>query len=166
MAADAFVALTGRNYPATRHPPTPYTDELGATVCERVAQGETLTAITRDLQLGNRTLWIWRVQYPEFGEALEIAQEYAADVDVERMHDLCLQAIAQHPKLPALALKRLMAVGPILKNLEWRAAAKNRRKYGPRPDSGMSGGLTLQINTAWPGKTVDGDAVSVVDDSP
>ena len=73
-------------------PPT-YSPALGESICERVAQGETLASICRDLQIAYRTVNDWRNQYPEFGTKMGTARECGHDVIAES----CLQIADTEP---------------------------------------------------------------------
>ena len=59
--------------------PTTFTQELADSICERVAAGEYLAVICRDLGVGLRTVYDWRDTNPEFSASLAHAREDGED---------------------------------------------------------------------------------------
>ena len=57
-----------------------YTDEIGATICERIADGESLRAICRDEHMpAMSTVFKWLSRHPDFVEQYTRAREAQAD---------------------------------------------------------------------------------------
>ncbi len=68
---NSLLKLTGR--------PTIYTEELAETICNRIAEGETLERIARDEGMPcRRTVWEWSKARPEFNHMLQRARELMA----------------------------------------------------------------------------------------
>lgn len=60
--------------------PSKYTDALAATICARIANGESLRTICKDPAMpGNSTVFAWLAAKPEFQEQYARAHEAQAD---------------------------------------------------------------------------------------
>ena len=68
--------------------PSQFTAERAQTICDRLAEGQPLTAICRDMGLAWRTVYDWRTKHPEFGEAFEIARQTGYDAIAESCIDI------------------------------------------------------------------------------
>jgi hypothetical protein len=65
--------------------PSTFTKEVGATICKRLAEGESLRRICEDPAMPDRsTVGDWRVRYAEFGNQYARAREEQAHVLFER----------------------------------------------------------------------------------
>lgn len=68
---------------------TAYHPELALKICERLANGETLTAICKPGEMPARnTVYGWALRYPAFDEALRAARELQADSLFDEALDL------------------------------------------------------------------------------
>ena len=69
--------------------PTGYTAELGALICERLMNGERLTAICREDGMPHRvTVFRWLTKHPEFAAAYREARLIAWEVMAEDLLDI------------------------------------------------------------------------------
>jgi transposase-like protein len=68
--------------------PSQFTAERAQTICDRLAEGQPLTAICRDMGLAWRTVYDWRTKHSEFGEAFEIARQIGYDAIAESCIDI------------------------------------------------------------------------------
>lgn len=62
---------------------TLYTQALADQICERIANGETLRAICRDIGISWTTAYAWRAERPEFAERIARAREHGFDAIAE-----------------------------------------------------------------------------------
>ena len=65
--------------------PTKFTDELAATICVRVAEGEPTRAIAKDLGLSLSSLFKWLDENPSFSERYARAKEVAMEAMADEM---------------------------------------------------------------------------------
>jgi len=69
--------------------PTIYSDVLAATICQRMADGESLRAICRDDAMPDMvTVYKWIGKYPEFANQYKAAQEDRVTTFAEEMVDI------------------------------------------------------------------------------
>lgn len=102
--------------------PSIYSDELAETICERLAQGESLVQICADDAMpGLRTVMRWSAENERFGT--EYAR--ARDAQAEVMDDLILTTAMDDDIDPPLARMRVDA-------LKWRAAKLAPKRYGDK----------------------------------
>lgn len=72
--------------------PTTYTPELAASICKRMADGETLRAICREEGSPDlTTIYNWRRLFPEFSQQYAIARKDQADSFAEMIIDVAQQ---------------------------------------------------------------------------
>ena len=101
--------------------PSIYSAELAASICERIALGESLRAICRDEGMPDeRTIFRWLSQDTAFCQDYARARESRADVHAEAVID-----IADTEEDPAKARVRVDA-------RKWYASKMNAKKYGER----------------------------------
>jgi hypothetical protein len=101
--------------------PSIFTAELAASICERIALGESLRAICRDEGMpGQTTVFEWLSQDASFAEQYARAIERRADTHAEAIID-----IADEEPDPAKARVRVDA-------RKWYASKMNAKKYGER----------------------------------
>lgn len=69
--------------------PTDYSEELTDTICERIADGESLRAICSDDDMPNKsTVLRWLAKHQEFATKYAHARDVQADVFVDEMTDI------------------------------------------------------------------------------
>jgi hypothetical protein len=79
--------------------PAIYAEELAAEVCERIAQGESITHICRDKHMPSRdTVHKWARELPEFADRLAHAREDHLEARAKQMMDVVRQ-LATDPSL-------------------------------------------------------------------
>ena len=111
--------------------PSQFTAKRAQTICDRLAEGQPLTAICRDMGLAWRTVYDWRTKRPEFGEAFEIARQTGYDAIAESCIDIAdndaEEADPQRDKLRVWTRLQLLS--------KW-----SPKKYGEKLD------LNAQVN--------------------
>lgn len=60
--------------------PRLYTKELGETICSRVADGETLTSVCRDIGIVPSTVYRWCVNDEDFSQRFARARDFGSEV--------------------------------------------------------------------------------------
>lgn len=97
-----------------------YTPALGAAICARLEEGESLTSIGRDKAMPcYGTILAWAKRHPEFGEMYVAARE----VQAERLWDEA-QDVADRATMETVPLARLA-----FDVIRWRAARVAAKKY-------------------------------------
>lgn len=114
--------------------PSSYSDELAATICERLMDGESLRRICLDETMPNRSTVIrWMEASPDFATKCARARELQADL----MDDMILdEAEACTPENAQAARVRIAAY-------QWRAAKLAPKKYGDKLDLNHSGEIAV-----------------------
>lgn len=135
-----------------------YTPELAATICERLAAGESLRAICRDLDVvAEATVRSW---------VIDDVQGFAAQYT--RARDMGLDALAEEiieiADEPAGTLDNGGTDTGDVANRRLRFDARRwylsklaPKKYGERVDQNITGGLSLTITTGVPDPTDGSD---------
>lgn len=128
--------------PPPRGRPDTYTDELATEICERIANGETLSRLCLDEDMpGRRTVTRWLMNREDFAaqyararemqalheadEILDISDNVSEDAYVE-YHPLTGQPYA---KIDGFAAKRAQIM---IDTRKWRAERLNRRVFGQK----------------------------------
>lgn len=103
--------------------PTKYTDELAANICERLMNGESLAAITRDESMPVRsTVHLWLANNKEFSDKYEVARQIQADTYADEMEDIARTE-------PDVQRARL-----IIDTRKWVSSKLKPKKYGEKLD--------------------------------
>jgi hypothetical protein len=103
--------------------PTLYSAELAATICERLAEGETLRAICRDDAMPARSsVYLWLGEWPEFSVQYARAREAQADTLADEALDVSRESTSTTAQADRVKLDAI----------KWATAHTSPRKYGPR----------------------------------
>lgn len=122
-------------------PPVNYTPALALAICERVADGETLTEICREDGMPNKaTFNRWVVAFPEVGRAYAAARELSAYA-LEEDALVLARHLAQHPG----SAQKVRAFDILLNQLRWSASRRNPRVYSEKGTIQVT--VPIQINT-------------------
>ncbi len=115
--------------------PNGYSEIITKEILSRYSSGESLTKICRDEHLPERTtIYRWRTQYPEFGEAYLLASEEHADALIDEAGEIV--DTATNPQLGKLKTE----------HRRWLASKLNRARYGEKLD--VQHNHTLDIGPA------------------
>jgi hypothetical protein len=141
--------------------PTKYNLELADNICERLASGESMRAISRnDKYPAMSTLFKWLREHREFSEQYAKAKEESADALVEDMLDIADNQASQPVMVDG---KPLTVNGEIIKTVDsasvqharlrvdtrkWAASKLKPKKYGDKVVSEISGPGGRPIETA------------------
>ena len=137
--------------------PTDYSLEITDLICERLASGESMRAISRDEDMPcMSTLFLWLRTHEEFSEQYAKAKEESADALVEDMLDIADNQVSQ-PLLvngePVEIDGKLIEVrdGPAVQHAKlrvdtrkWAASKLKPKKYGDRLETVHSGSIGLK----------------------
>ena len=101
--------------------PPKYNEHIVEEILMRFADGETLTSICSSENMPKRnTVYRWRSQYPEFGQAYLCAQEQHSDALIDKAGEIVdNEPDPQRAKIQA-------------DHRKWLAARLNRHKYGEK----------------------------------
>ncbi len=112
--------------------PNGYSEIITKEILSRYSSGEALTKICRDEHLPERTsIYRWRTQCPEFGEAYQYAQEEHADALIDEASEIVDAATNfQVGKLRA-------------DHRRWRASKLCRARYGNQLDVNHNGAMDI-----------------------
>ena len=109
----------------TKGRPSKYSPELAQTICERIADGQSLRKICADDQmLARRTIFGWLGVRPEFVHQYTRARVMSAEADADDVA-YCAREVMEGRMDPAAANAAVNA-------LKWSAGQRNPKKYGPR----------------------------------
>lgn len=121
--------------------PSIYSDELAATICDRIMAGEPLTRICSERGMpGYTTVMRWAQDNEEFRAKYSRAREAQGDADADKVGDVT-QMVLEGKLDPQAA--RVAMIG-----LMWTAGRRAPKKYGERVDvhgAGLNGEHLLNI---------------------
>lgn len=131
-----------------------YNPETALAICERIAEGETLSAICKPGSglPSRQTFHRWVVQFPELSRAYSAARELSAHSLEEEALDTARVLKTQKGRLGAAGIR---ALDVAMNQLRWSAARRNPRVYSERAATTVT--VPIQINTSLGlgGGTVD-----------
>lgn len=117
--------------------PTIYTEELAATICERIANGESVRNICRDQLMPNRsTVNLWLTNNESFLDQYVKAKTVQADDAFDEIRALARTALDN----PSLA----HAVKVVIDADKWCLSKMLPKKYGDKTSIEHSGGIGLR----------------------
>lgn len=137
--------------------PTDYSLELADKICERLASGESMRAISRDDSMpAMSTLFKWLREHSQFSEQYAIAKDECADNLVEEMLDIADNQVEQPLLVDGVPMqidgKPVLVKDAVSVNharlrvdtRKWYASKLKPKKYGERMHTEHSGvvGLT------------------------
>jgi hypothetical protein len=115
--------------------PSDYTPELGDTICDRLADGESLRAICdEDGMPDRRTVLRWLADNVDFAAKYARAREFQADVMDEKILEVA------NACTPETAQADRVKIGAY----QWRAAKLAPKKYSDKQHVEHSGGISLE----------------------
>lgn len=112
--------------------PYKYSEKIADTICERMANGETIAAICRDPEMPSASSVLrWRDANPAFDARCARARELLAQHNEQQMVDVC--DAVQSGEMPSDVAR------VVLSNLQWRAAKSAPKLYGDKITSEITG---------------------------
>lgn len=137
---------------------TKYDPVVAFRICERIAEGELLTHITRDEGMPHRnTFHRWVVNQPELARAFAAAKELSSYA----LEEEALEAARGIKNNPETSVK-VQAYRTHMEQLRWSAARRNPRVFSERGSIQIT--VPIQINT--PLDMGDGDKTAGAPDHP
>jgi hypothetical protein len=137
--------------------PTDYNEEITDIICERLASGESMRAISRDETMpAMSTLFLWLRTHEGFSEQYAKAKEESADALVEDMLDIADNQVSQPLVVNGKPVEidgRLIETkdGPSVQHAKlrvdtrkWAASKLKPKKYGDRLETHHSGSIGLK----------------------
>lgn len=118
MASNALECLG----PVPRGRPSDYNEYVAGQICERLAEGESLTSICADEDMPHRrTVNRWLLEHEAFSRNYAHARQMQADAFADEIHDIAddLRLLPDHKRVMIDARK-------------WRAARQNWRAWGDK----------------------------------
>lgn len=103
--------------------PTDYSQQLAQTICDRLANGESLRAICRDPEMPVKlTVLRWLNKYDEFSSQYAYARQLQAEGEFDEMEELAATATPETVQIVKLQID----------TRKWVLARKAPKKYGDR----------------------------------
>lgn len=146
-AADAEVpAKRGRGAPSD------YTAELATTICQRIADGESLRSICADDDMPARSaVFDWLGKHPDFADQYARAREMSAEADADD--------VAHYARKAADGDIEPAAARAAIDGLKWSAGKRQPKKYGDAMQMKVSGA----VGTFDPSKMSDKELERFID---
>lgn len=114
--------------------PSNYTDELADQICERIASGNSLSAVLRGEGMpGYSTVMRWLGEHQSFRDNYARAMEWRADGKFDELDEVSEEACRAETPVEVAGLK-LKA-----DNIKWQLARMNAKKYGDKTQAEISG---------------------------
>jgi hypothetical protein len=136
--------------------PTDYTQEIGATICALLAEGNPLKRICEQPDMPCKTsVYVWLIKHPEFAEMYTRAREDQADTLADEIIH-----IADSPEIGVKTKTGKDGVeimeGDMIEHRrlrvdarKWVAAKLKPRKYGDRITNEMTGENGGPVKVSW-----------------
>jgi hypothetical protein len=128
---------------AKRGRPTTYTPELGALICDLMAEGQTLRTICADEAMPKvSTIGQWRAAHPEFASLYAHARELAgeAEADLAKAYSEMTHVLLPNGMYVPVDVQRSRLMADTAK---WRAAKLFPKDYGDKLALEHSGSITF-----------------------
>lgn len=119
--------------PKKKGRPTTFTQQLADQICERIANGETLRAVCRDIQLAPSTVIEWTMNKKTFSEQYAQARQKQADSYADMILD---EAFNSHDA----AIGRLRVDA-----LKWVASKLAPKRYGDKVEVEQTGTTKIRV---------------------
>lgn len=121
---------------------------MALAICERIAEGETLSAIcSKGSGMPSRqTFHRWVVRYPELSRAYAAARELSAHSLEEEALDMARELKDPQKGRKKLTPSEVRAFDIAMNQLRWSAARRNPRVYSERGAINVT--VPIQINTS------------------
>jgi hypothetical protein len=141
--------------------PSTFTEEIGLSICERIADGQSLRSICRLLDMpAQSTVFKWLSENTKFSEQYAHARDAQADTLSDELLDIADdgsndwmdrlngkgEVIGQMVDNEAINRSRLR-----VDTRKWIASKLKPKKYGDKIDHEHSGSLSLTVLTGVPG---------------
>lgn len=125
--------------------PSDYTPELGAAICARIAEGESLRSICRDPEMpATSTVFLWIGKHADFSERYARAKEESADAHADRITDVADRTLAGEfePQAARVAIDAM----------KWTASKLKPKRYGDKLELAGSKDSPLTVQVVRLGK--------------
>lgn len=110
-------------------PRSTFTDEIAATICEAIAEGDALTTICNVHGLSYYTVIGWLRKHPEFAQNYARAREDQADYDADRIGQIAARTLLPDTDPDYLdAAQARVAIDAY----KWSAGKRHPKRYGDR----------------------------------
>lgn len=105
--------------------PCEYTAEIGATICNRIVDGESLRAICEEDGMPSKsTVLLWAQNLAEFSDQYARAREISAESDADD--------VAHYARQAATGKIEPAAATAAINGLKWSAGKRAPKKYGDK----------------------------------
>lgn len=110
--------------------PTDYNQDIAATICQRLVDGESLRAICRDPSMpGFTTVFQWLGKHPEFANQYACARAEQADAKFDELEELAATATPETASVVKLQVD----------TRKWVLSRMAPRKYGDKVEQTIQG---------------------------
>lgn len=107
--------------------PTTYTEKLANTICERIAEGESVRSIARDSTMpAASTIFKWRLELPIFSEQYDKAKDIGLEVRAEELDEI------------AATYEDLNRAKLIIDTHKWNMSKLKPKRFGDKLDVDMT----------------------------
>lgn len=122
--------------PAKMGRPSLYSEEMAASICDRIACGDSLASICREEGMPDyKTVIRWLREKDDFRDNYTRAREDQADADADSVQDIGRRVLTGEldPQAARVAIDAL----------KWAAGKRKPKKYGDKLDLNHSGGIAV-----------------------
>lgn len=121
--------------------PTDYSPEICDAILDLLADGESLRAVCRLESMPDReTVRRWARTYPEFAANIAHAREEGQHASVDLAREMALGATPENWQLVQFQVK----------TIQWEAGKRNRKQFGEKVDSEVTGQVGVQLLNSIP----------------
>ena len=135
--------------------PSTFTEELSLTICERIADGQSLRSICRCLDMpAQSTVFKWLSENSKFSEQYAHAREAQADTLADELIDISDDSSRDTYKdsdgIERVDHDHINRSRLRVDTRKWIASKLKPKKYGEKIDAQVAGNLTLTVVTGVP----------------
>ena len=122
---------------------TKYSPELALKICEKVAEGETLSVICKGIGMPHRTsFWRWVMLYKDVSVAYQAARELSA----QSLEDEALGMARELAGKNSFNTVKVRAMDIAMQQIRWSATRRDPSKFGQKAEKTIT--VPIQIITS------------------
>lgn len=157
--------------------PTTFSEEVFTTICHRLAEGETLSAICRDEDMPHRSnVHMWLIKDEELHDRYMRAREIQAEVYVDQIMDIAddsrndymLVKNADGSEREVVDHENIQRARLRIDARKWVAGKAKPKKYGESKHLDVEQGVTIKVRHTFPEpngpEVIEAEAIDVTEE--
>ena len=109
-----------------------YTDKIGQTICDKIAEGKSVKVISSEMGINPDTVFKWLWRHPSFADKYALAREAQSEIFAQEMMEICDDPLSTSDQINHARLR--------IDTRKWIASKLKPKKWGDK-------GITINNNT-------------------